>query len=57
VARAEREYGMSERHASRLLGQWRGTQRYDPDADGGMGGWQGPGAADLAAGSAAETKA
>jgi transposase InsO family protein len=28
VERAERDYGMSERHACRLLGQWRGTQRY-----------------------------
>ena len=27
---AEQEYGMSERHACRLLGQWRGTQRYEP---------------------------
>jgi putative transposase len=24
------EYRMSERHACRLLGQWRGTQRYEP---------------------------
>ena len=31
MERAEREYGMSERHACRLLGQWRGTQRYEPD--------------------------
>ena len=30
VRRAEREYGMSERHARRLLGQGRGTQRYEP---------------------------
>ena len=30
VRRAEREYGMSERHACRLLGQGRGTQRYEP---------------------------
>jgi len=29
VERAEQEYGMSERHACRLLGQWRGTQRYE----------------------------
>ena len=29
MERAEREYGMSERHACRLLGQWRGTQRYE----------------------------
>src|SRR3990172_8975837 len=29
VERAEREYRMSERHACRLLGQWRGTQRYE----------------------------
>jgi len=28
VERAEQEYGLSERHACRLLGQWRGTQRY-----------------------------
>ena len=28
VEHAEQEYGMSERHACRLLGQWRGTQRY-----------------------------
>jgi putative transposase len=37
VERAEREYGMSQRHACRLLGQWRGTQRYEvirrPDED------------------------
>ena len=30
MERAEHEYGMSERHACRLLGQWRGTQRYEP---------------------------
>jgi putative transposase len=30
VARARQEYGLSERHACRLLGQWRGTQRYGP---------------------------
>ena len=30
VEHAEQEYGMSERHACRLLGQWRGTQRYSP---------------------------
>ena len=30
MERAEREYKMSERHACRLLGQWRGTQRYEP---------------------------
>ena len=30
VEHAEQEYGMSERHACRLLGQWRGTQRYEP---------------------------
>ena len=30
VEHAEQEYGMSERHACRLLGQWRGTQRYRP---------------------------
>ena len=29
MERAEREYGLSERHACRLLGQWRGTQRYE----------------------------
>jgi putative transposase len=37
VERAEREYRMSERHACRLLGQGRGTQRYEsiqrPDED------------------------
>ena len=27
---AREEYGLSERHACRLLGQWRGTQRYVP---------------------------
>ena len=30
MERAEREYRISERHACRLLGQWRGTQRYEP---------------------------
>ena len=30
MERAEQGYGMSERHACRLLGQWRGTQRYEP---------------------------
>ena len=30
MKRAEHEYGMSERHACWLLGQWRGTQRYEP---------------------------
>ena len=30
MERAEREYGLSERHACRLLGQGRGTQRYEP---------------------------
>jgi putative transposase len=30
VARARQQYGLSERHACRLLGQWRGTQRYEP---------------------------
>ena len=30
VERAEMRYGMSERHACRLLGQSRGTQRYEP---------------------------
>jgi transposase InsO family protein len=30
VERARQEYGLSERHACRLLGQWRGTQRYGP---------------------------
>lgn len=29
VEQAEHEYGVSERHACRLLGQWRGTQRYE----------------------------
>ena len=35
MERAEREHGLSERHACRLLGQWRGTQRYQsiPRAD------------------------
>jgi len=35
VERAECEYGLSQRHACRLLGQWRGTQRYQsiPRAD------------------------
>jgi transposase InsO family protein len=28
VERARQVYGLSERHACRLLGQWRGTQRY-----------------------------
>jgi transposase InsO family protein len=28
VERAESQYGISQRHACRLLGQWRGTQRY-----------------------------
>ena len=27
---ARQEYQLSERHACRLLGQWRGTQRYEP---------------------------
>jgi putative transposase len=30
VEHAREEYRMSERHACRLLGQWRGTQRYEP---------------------------
>ena len=30
MERARQEYGLSERHACRLLGQWRGTQRYRP---------------------------
>ena len=30
MERAEHKYGMSERHACWLLGQWRGTQRYEP---------------------------
>ena len=30
MERAREEYGLSERHACRLLGQWRGTQRYQP---------------------------
>jgi putative transposase len=30
VERARQQYGMTERHACRLLEQWRGTQRYEP---------------------------
>ena len=30
MERAEQKYRLSERHACRLLGQWRGTQRYEP---------------------------
>lgn len=30
MERARQEYGLSERHACWLLGQWRGTQRYEP---------------------------
>ena len=30
MGRAREQYGISERHACRLLGQWRGTQRYEP---------------------------
>jgi putative transposase len=30
VERAQEQYGMTERHACRLLEQWRGTQRYLP---------------------------
>src|ERR1039457_3204970 len=30
VEHAHQQYGFSERHACRLLGQWRGTQRYIP---------------------------
>src|SRR5215469_6792548 len=30
VAYARGQYGLSERHACRLLGQWRGSQRYTP---------------------------
>ena len=30
VGRAREQYGISERHACRLLGQGRGTQRYEP---------------------------
>src|ERR1700730_2060476 len=30
VAHARGQYGLSERHACRLLAQWRGTQRYTP---------------------------
>ena len=30
MERAREQYGLSERHACRLLGQWRGTQRYAP---------------------------
>ena len=29
MERAKQEYGLSERRACRLLGQWRGTQRYE----------------------------
>ena len=32
MERARGEYGLSERHACRLLGQRRGTQRYSPMA-------------------------
>ena len=27
---AREQHGLSERHGCRLLGQWRGTQRYEP---------------------------
>jgi len=30
VERARQQYGMTERHARWLLGQWRGTQVYEP---------------------------
>lgn len=30
MERARAKYDVSERHACRLLGQWRGTQRYEP---------------------------
>ena len=30
MERAREQYGLTERHACRLLGQWRGTQRYQP---------------------------
>lgn len=30
MKRAREQYGMRERHACRLLEQWRGTQRYEP---------------------------
>ena len=30
MERAREQHGLSERHACRLLGQWRGTQRYEP---------------------------
>jgi len=30
VEHAREEYRLTERHACRLLGQWRGTQRYEP---------------------------
>src|SRR5207302_4613117 len=30
VERARQQHGMTERHACRLLEQWRGTQRYEP---------------------------
>ena len=30
MERVRAQYGMTERHACRLLEQWRGTQRYEP---------------------------
>ena len=30
VERAWEQHGLSERHGCRLLGRWRGTQRYEP---------------------------
>ena len=30
MERAQEQHGISERHACRLLGPWRGTQRYGP---------------------------
>ena len=30
MERVRAQYGMTERHACQLLGQWRGTQRYEP---------------------------
>ena len=30
VEHAREQHGLSERYACRLLGQWRGTQRYEP---------------------------
>ena len=30
MERAQQQHGLTERHACRLLEQWRGTQRYEP---------------------------